>query len=153
MRALLVLAIVVAPAVAGAGVVFHGNHAIATAELDELARQRAPTSQDELVELAGDVQLVYFDRGYADAVANVAPDKSIHIVEGKRYKFGKISAAGLPAGVVRAKTGEYFTHAIVVADVQRLSDAAKAPVTSEVHVDSKARTIDVSYAVQRTLSK
>ena len=150
MRALIVAAIVVTPALAGAGVLFRGNHAIATAELDALAAQHKPKTHDELVELAGDVQILYFDRGYADAAANVAGDDSIHIVEGKRYAFGKIATTGFapspPTGLVHAKAGEPFTRATVVADVQRLGDATKATVTPSLHVDTKAKTIGVTYA-------
>jgi hypothetical protein len=126
---------------------FRGNKAIATAELETFARGY-PSA--EPIEIAGGIHVLYRDRGFLDAMVSVVGGSELHVVEGKRYRFGAIDVRPAARGAApTAKRGAPFSQDQIDDDARALSTASKHRVVATVRIDGKAKTVDIVFDVAR----
>ncbi|HYG70507.1 MAG TPA: outer membrane protein assembly factor BamA [Anaeromyxobacteraceae bacterium] len=116
------------------------------------------------------VQAVYLDKGYLNVkvgkpAISLTPDRrylyiTIPVEEGERFKIGEISFSGTLLdqdaklkGLVKTKTGDWFSRSKVGADLFAVTDVFKdlgyayAQVTPLTNPNDEARTVDLSFQV------
>lgn len=118
------------------------------------------------------IQMAYFDRGFINVrldkpTVTLTPDKrhisiTIRIDEGESYKVGKLDFSGdllvskeELGKKMLSKEGETFNRSLMAKDIQAITDVyydqgfAYANITPMTSVNAEARTIDLTFDVQK----
>jgi outer membrane protein assembly factor BamA len=144
-------------------VVLAGNaHAKAADLLKAMDLPPGPWNQERVDRATLNLNSYYYDHGYVNvAVEAPAPSATptFTIQEGDQFRIGKLSIKDAkPAdekkwlALLGVKKGDVFSRAAMTAGVQKLQDATKSEVEPETKLDDKKKTIDIVFALQKSVS-
>jgi outer membrane protein assembly factor BamA len=144
-------------------VVLAGNaHAKAAELLKAMDLPPGPWNQERVDRATVNLNSYYYDHGYVNvSVEPPAPSATptFTIQEGDQFRIGKLSIKDAkPAdekkwlALLGVKKGDVFSRAAMTAGVQKLQDATSSEVEPETKLDDKKKTIDIVFALQKSVS-